>query len=328
MLNNKNILITGGTGTFGKNFTAHILKNYKPKKLIIFSRDEYKQFKMKKIFSEEKYKNIRYFLGDIRDRERTFNVLQNVDIVIHSAALKHVQSSEYNPSETVKTNIIGTMNVIDSCIANKVKKVIALSTDKASSPNNLYGATKLVSEKLFLNANDFSAKKVKFSIVRYGNVLSSRGSVLPLFKNCLVEKKPFPITSQEMTRFWITINQGVNLVDMCIKIMRGDEIFIPKMPSLKLTDLAKSLSLKNKMKIIGLFPGEKIHEELISFNESAMAFDFKKFFIISKNVNKNRLKYGNLIGKKVDKNFIYQSNKNIFLSIDQIKKKINEKDPL
>ena len=280
MFNNKSIFVSGGTGSFGKKFVEKVFKNFKPKKVIIYSRDEQKHFQLQKKW---KFKNIRFFIGDVRDCNRLSDALDGVDIVIHAAALKHVSMSEYNPFEAVKTNILGAQNIIEACIKNKVKKVIALSTDKASSPINLYGATKLTSDKLFVAANYYKGSKdIKFSVVRYGNVMGSKGSVIPFFlehKN----KGFLPITDKRMTRFNITLDQGVEFVFFCLAKMWGGEIFIPKIPSYRTIDLAKAISPKSRIKFIGIRPGEKIHEEMISNSEALNVIEYKNHFVLIPN---------------------------------------------
>lgn len=314
MLNNKSILITGGTGSFGKVFLDHCLKRYKKiKKIIIFSRDELKQFELREKYSrQKKYINkIRFFLGDVRDLHRLRTAFEDVDYVVHAAALKQVESSEYNPLEVIKTNIIGAQNVIDSAIYNRVKKVVALSTDKASSPINLYGASKLCSDKLFLSSNNTKGSKdISFSIVRYGNVLGSRGSVLPEFieQN---KRNEFNITDIRMTRFNILLNDGVKFVDDVLQKSVGGEIFVPKMNSFKILDLAKSISKTNKINIVGIRPGEKIHEEVISNQDSRSTFDLKRYFIIlSDNKALEKFYEKKFKAKKVNSNFVYSSNLN------------------
>ncbi len=256
MLNDKTILITGGTGSFGKKCTEIILKVYKPKKLIIFSRDELKQFEMAQIFSDKQYPCMRYFIGDVRDKERLYRAFNGVDYVIHAAALKQVPSAEYNPFEAVKTNILGAENVINVAIDKGVKKVIALSTDKAANPINLYGATKLCSDKLFIAGNSYVGKDdTIFSVVRYGNVVGSRGSVIPFFLKQR-ETGVLPITDPRMTRFWITLEQGVNFVLNCLERMVGGELFVPKIPSMNIMDLVKAIAPECKTKIIGIRPGK------------------------------------------------------------------------
>ena len=272
MFNSKNILITGGTGSFGKKYTEILLKKYKPNKIIIYSRDELKQYEMSQKYNA---KCMRYFIGDVRDVNRLEDAMQDVDYVIHAAALKHVPIAEYNPMECIKTNINGAQNVIQAAIKNEVKKVIALSTDKASSPINLYGATKLASDKLFVAANNMVGKrKTRFSVVRYGNVVGSRGSVIPFFQKLINEGvKELPITDEKMTRFFITLEDGVNFVLNNFERMYGGEIFIPKIPSMKMTDLATSLAPNLPHKIIGIRPGEKMHEVMITADDRVIEFD-------------------------------------------------------
>ena len=272
---NKNVLITGGTGSFGKKFTEIVMKKCKPKKLIIFSRDEMKQYEMQKQFD---YKNIRYFIGNIRDKERLHRAFNGVDVIVHAAALKIVPTAEYNPFEVVKTNIIGAENIINVAIDNNVKKVIALSTDKAANPINLYGATKLCAEKMFISANNYSPHSTRFSVIRYGNVVGSRGSVIPFFQKCK-EKGVIPITDEKMTRFWITLEQGVNFVISSANQMKGGEIFIPKIPSMKITNLAKTIAPRCKIKIIGMRPGEKLHETLLSSDDARFTVEKSDRFI-------------------------------------------------
>ena len=324
MLNNKSILITGGTGSFGSRFVSQTLKKYKNiKRLIIFSRDELKQSEMEKTFSPKKYKCIRYFIGDIRDQTRVDTATRNVDIIIHAAALKQVPATEYNPFECIKTNILGAQNIINSAIKNKVSKVVALSTDKAVSPINLYGASKLCSDKLFTSAQNFSgSNKPIFSVVRYGNVMNSRGSVIPLFIQ-QSKKNLLTITNKDMTRFNITLNDSVETVFWALKNAIGGEIFVPKIPSYKILDLAKAISTKAKIKIIGIRPGEKIHEELITRSESFNSLDLGKYYVILPTIGKlsinQYLKKKN--GKRLSKNFTYNSGTNKkFLKITELKK--------
>jgi UDP-N-acetylglucosamine 4,6-dehydratase/5-epimerase len=278
MFNGKNILITGGTGSFGKKYTEILLKKYKPNKIIIYSRDELKQYEMSQKYNAN---CMRYFIGDVRDAKRLEDAMQDVDYVIHAAALKHVPIAEYNPMECIKTNINGAQNVIQAAIKNEVKKVIALSTDKASSPINLYGATKLASDKLFVAANNMVGKrKTRFSVVRYGNVVGSRGSVIPFFKKLINEgAKELPITDEKMTRFLITLEDGVNFVLNNFERMYGGEIFIPKIPSMKMTDLATSLAPNLPHKIIGIRPGEKMHEVMITADDRVVEFD--NYYVIT-----------------------------------------------
>ncbi len=324
MFNKKSILITGATGSFGKRFIDKIQKNYKPRKIIVYSRDELKQYDMQQVHNQ---KNMRFFIGDVRDFERLNLAMQDVDYVIHAAALKQVPAAEYNPMECIKTNINGAQNVIDAAIGNKVKKVIALSTDKAANPINLYGATKLVSDKLFTAANNIVGKgETRFSVVRYGNVVGSRGSVVPYFKKLIEDKTDFiPITHPEMTRFWITLDEGVDFVISSITLMQGGEIFIPKIPSVKILDLAKAMAPKIKQKIIGIRPGEKIHEIMCPKDDYHLTYEFKKYFIITPTIKFNKLsnnfkknKRGE-VGKKVPKNFEFNSGTNQkFLNIMEL----------
>ena len=329
MLNNKVILITGGTGSFGRAFCSEIISKYpKVKKVIILSRDEYKQEQMRNDIPQKFLKKFRFFIGDIRDKSRLLMAFSEVDIVIHAAALKQVPTAEYNPFEFIKTNINGAQNIIEASITNNVKKVVALSTDKASSPINLYGATKLCSDKLFLSSNNIRGKKdITFSVVRYGNVMGSRGSVIPKFvqqKN----KGYFTITDKNMTRFNLSLKESVKLVFDAIKYSKiGGEIFVPIIPSYKILDLAKAISDRCKIKITGVRPGEKIHEELISIYESRYTLRFKNNYIILPNLNKeNRSQYFSNYGNKfVEKNFIYRSDLNSkFLSIKELKKLIDK----
>ncbi|MBS3945443.1 MAG: UDP-N-acetylglucosamine 4,6-dehydratase (inverting) [Melioribacter sp.] len=280
-MNGKTILITGGTGSFGKKFVETVLKKFNPKKIIIYSRDELKQFEMQ---NDSRYRKngvlMRYFIGDVRDEKRLVRAIEGVDIVIHAAALKQVPAAEYNPFEAVKTNIIGGQNVIDACFESGVKNVIALSTDKAAAPINLYGATKLTSDKLFIAANNYrGTRDIKFSVVRYGNVMGSRGSVIPFF----IEKKKsglLPITDERMTRFNITLQEGVDFVLSCLDRMWGGELFVPKIPSFKVTDLAKAVAPECKVEIVGIRPGEKIHEEMITEADALNTIEFENYFVI------------------------------------------------
>ena len=329
MFDNKNILVTGGTGSFGKKFIESIFANYRPKKVIVYSRDELKQFEMQKQFPEDGTNPIRYFIGDVRDSNRLNMALQDVDYVVHTAALKQVPAIEYNPFEAVKTNIIGAQNIIEACLRNNVKKIVALSTDKAAAPINLYGATKLASDKLFVSANSYSGKNdISISVVRYGNVLGSRGSVIPFF----LEKKEqpsIPITDERMTRFSITLQQGVDFVMKCFKNMVGGEIFVPKIPSYRIMDLKNAIAPNASTDIIGIRPGEKLHEEMITVSDSLNTIDCSDYYVIlpstlflTKNIYE---KHNNIIAKKCDYGFSYNSeNNNVFLSVDEIKKMIKE----
>jgi len=315
---NKSLLITGGTGSFGKAFVKYLLKEKVPlKKIIIFSRDELKQFEMNKIFNEKRYKNIRYFIGDVRDKERLKLAINNVDIIIHAAALKQVPIAEYNPFEFIKTNVLGAQNLIECCLGSSVTRVIALSTDKASSPINLYGATKLCSDKIFIAANNIIGKQnIKFAVVRYGNVMGSRGSVLDTFfeqsKNRIVS-----ITDKNMTRFNINMKEAIDLTIYSLMNLKGGEIFVPKIPSFRIIDLAKAISKDSKIKIIGIRPGEKIHEEMISAHDSSDVYDLGRYYVIVPNYLKNKYP----LRKIVKKGFSYNSDNNPeFLSINQLKK--------
>jgi UDP-N-acetylglucosamine 4,6-dehydratase/5-epimerase len=282
MFDDKAVLITGGTGSFGKKFTSYLFNNYKPRKVVIFSRDEFKQFEMSATFREPEHE-VRYFLGDIRDKERLYRSFEDIDYVIHAAALKQVPAAEYNPSEAVKTNILGAQNIIDAAIDRGVKKVIALSTDKAVSPINLYGATKLAMEKLLIAANSYVPrhKETCFSVVRYGNVIGSRGSVIPYFKSFLNNGgKKLPITDERMTRFWITLDQGVELVSRAAHEAVGGEVFVPKIPSMKILELARAVSPTCDFEVVGIRPGEKLHESLISADEGRNTVDMEDFYVI------------------------------------------------
>ena len=310
MLKNSSILITGGTGSFGQSFVPLTLKKYNPKRLIIFSRDEMKQWEMAKFFKDDS--RVRFFIGDVRDKNRLHRALNDVDYVVHAAATKIVPTAEYNPFECIKTNIEGAMNLIDVCIDQKVKKVVALSTDKASSPINLYGATKLASDKLFIASNSTYARgdETSFAVVRYGNVMGSRGSVIPFFMS-LKKQGDLPITDVRMTRFMISLDQGVELVWHAFKDMLGGEIYVKKIPSMKLIDIAKVIAPEAKHKIIGIRPGEKLHEQMISPSDSHSTFEYSKYYKILPQINewvKDSLRINK--GKKVPEGFDYSSNNN------------------
>jgi UDP-N-acetylglucosamine 4,6-dehydratase (inverting) len=311
MLNGKTILITGGTGSFGKRFVQRILANYKPKKLIIYSRDELKQFEMAKVFSAEKHSCIRYFLGDVRDRDRLLQAFRGVDIVIHAAALKHVPAAEYNPFEYIKTNVMGAQNIIEAAIERGVTKVVALSTDKASNPINLYGATKLCSDKLFVAGNSYSgAEGCRFAVVRYGNVIGSRGSVIPFFQSCRTTGV-LPVTDDRMTRFLITLDQGVDLVFKALETTAGGEIYVPKIPSMKITDIASAIAPECDIKFTGIRPGEKLHESMISVDDAAYTFEYEDHYRIYPAIhNWYRDTQRTNGGKLVAENFEYTSDKN------------------
>lgn len=325
MLNNKTILITGGTGSFGNHFVDYVLEHYKPKKLIIYSRDEFKQFNMSNKY--KKYEDIfRFFIGDVRDKDRLKRALNGVDYVIHAAALKQVPACEYNPIEAVKTNINGAMNIVDAVLDSpSVKKVVALSTDKAVNPINLYGGTKLVSDKLFIAANAYVGDRdLSFSVVRYGNVAGSRGSVIPFFKNIVANGgEELPITDYRMTRFWISLEQGVELVIKALHDSKGGETFISKIPSFKITDLAQAILPGCKMPEVGIREGEKLHEIMVTREDSATTYEYEKHFIIYPHYTwwgKENILPG---GKKVEEGFEYSSGKNNeWLSIEDLKKRL------
>ncbi|WP_418184835.1 UDP-N-acetylglucosamine 4,6-dehydratase (inverting) [Aliarcobacter vitoriensis] len=314
MFNGKNILITGGTGSFGKKYTKIILEKYKPNKIIIFSRDELKQYEMAQEYND---KCMRYFIGDVRDPDRLKKAMKGVDFVIHAAALKHVPIAEYNPMECIKTNINGAQNVIDAAIENGVSRIIALSTDKAANPVNLYGATKLASDKLFVAANNLVGKNdIKFSVVRYGNVVGSRGSVVPFFQKLIKDGgKVLPITDEKMTRFFITLDDGVNFVLKNFERMQGGEIFIPKIPSMKIVDMAKALAPNLPHKIIGIRPGEKLHEIMCPADDSHLTLEFDDHYMIKPTIKfTSGVDYSkNLLGefgKPVYQGFEYNSGNN------------------
>jgi UDP-N-acetylglucosamine 4,6-dehydratase len=324
MFNDKSILITGGTGSFGRRCTKRILEQYKPKRLVIFSRDELKQYEMQQEFNAP---CMRYFLGDVRDKDRLMRAFHNVDYIIHAAALKQVPAAEYNPTECIKTNIDGGANVIQACIDNNVKRVVALSTDKAANPANLYGATKLASDKLFVAANNMVGDgDTRFAVVRYGNVIGSRGSVVPYFKQLIANGcKELPITEPEMTRFWISLDDGVEFVFKAFQRMHGGEIFVPKIPSINIMDLAESVAPGVPTKIVGIRPGEKLHEVMCPLDTSHLTLEFKDHYVIkptismSGNINYATNKLGET-GKPVAKNFEYNSGTNPhFLTIDELR---------
>jgi len=322
---NKIILITGGTGSFGQHFIKTVLKNFAPKKVIIFSRDELKQYEMAEKLRKYK-KKLRFFIGDIRDLPRLKTAMKDVDIVVHAAALKQVETAEYNPFEVVKTNVMGTQNVIDAIYSSDVKIAIALSTDKAAAPINLYGATKLTADKLFISANNYIQKK-SFSVVRYGNVMMSRGSVIPSFKKQKTSGV-INITDKDMTRFSLTLSEGVEFVIKCISNMWGGELFVPKIPSYKILDLAKAVAPECKINFIGTRPGEKIHEDLVTNSDSLQTIEFKDYYIIlssTKSHEKTTIKdfinkFDNHKGKACSRNFSYNSlNNKDYLSIQELK---------
>jgi len=324
MFNDAVILITGGTGSFGKKYTQTLLDRYKPKKIIIYSRDELKQFEMQQTYNQD---CMRYFIGDVRDSERLQQAMQGVDYVIHAAALKQVPAAEYNPMECIKTNIHGAENVIKEAIANDVKKVIALSTDKAANPINLYGATKLASDKLFVAANNMTGgHPTRFSVVRYGNVVGSRGSVVPFFKKLIADGTDhFPITHSSMTRFWITLKDGVDFVLKNFERMQGGEIFVPKIPSVRIVDLATSISSELEQKIVGIRPGEKLHEIMCPADDSHLTIEFDDHYVISPSITFVDSNYDFTVnalgdkGKYVEHGLEYNSGTNsVFLTIEQL----------
>lgn len=314
MFNKKSILITGGTGSFGKQFVKTLLERYKPAKIIVYSRDELKQYEMAQRFD---HKCMRYFIGDVRDQPRLVKAMNDVDYVVHAAALKHVPIAEYNPMECIKTNIMGAQNVIDACLANHVNKVIALSTDKAASPLNLYGASKLASDKLFVAANNITGKNdIQFSVVRYGNVLGSRGSVVPFFEKLIREgATSLPITHESMTRFWITLQEGVDFVIKSFERMQGGETFVPKIPSMKIIDMAKAIAPDLPQKIVGIRPGEKMHEIMCPEDDSHLTLEFQDHFVIRPTISfsKSRDFTCNAVGEHgipVAQGFEYNSHNN------------------
>lgn len=325
IFDNKVILITGGTGSFGKKFIEILFEKYKPKKIIVFSRDELKQFEMQQVFSQPQ---MRYFIGDVRDQYRLIQAMRGVDYVVHAAALKQVPAAEYNPMECIKTNIDGAQNVINAAIECKVKKVIALSTDKAANPINLYGATKLASDKLFIAANSLvGSNDTRFSVVRYGNVVGSRGSVVPFFENLIKNgAKELPITHPAMTRFWLKLEDGIQFVIDSFLRMQGGEIFIPKIPSMRILDLAEAIAPGVPTKIIGIRPGEKLHEVMCPEDCYYITIEFDKYYVIKPTIEFSRdVDYSkNMLGEKgkpVPEFFEYESGSNEhFLTVDELRK--------
>lgn len=324
MLNNKSILITGGTGSFGNHFTEYVLEHYNPKKIVIYSRDEYKQFVMVNKFKEHASK-LRFFIGDVRDKERLDRALNGIDYIIHAAALKQVPACEYNPIEAIKTNINGAMNVINSALDSGATRVVALSTDKAVNPINLYGGTKLVSDKLFIAANAYSGEKdIRFSVVRYGNVAGSRGSVIPFFKGIIDGGgKTLPITDYRMTRFWISLEEGIELVIKALTESKGGETFISKIPSFKVTDLAKAMLPDCKMPEVGIREGEKLHEVMVTKEDSMFTYEYDKHYIIYPHYtwwSEDRIIPG---GKRVEQGFEYSSGTNTkWLSVVELRERL------
>ena len=309
MLSNSSILITGGTGSFGNAFIPMTLKKYNPRRIVVFSRDEMKQWEMAKLFRDDPH--IRFFIGDVRDKDRLCRALDGIDYVVHAAATKIVPAAEYNPFECVKTNVIGAMNLIDACIDKGVKRIVTLSTDKASSPANLYGATKLTSDRLFVSGNSYSGSHdTSFSVVRYGNVMGSRGSVIPFFLS-IAKDGVFPITDNRMTRFMITLEEGVELVWHAFNDMKGGEIYIKKIPSMKVTDIAKAISKEATQEIVGIRPGEKLHEQMIGLEDAPYTYEYPSHYKILPSIydwSKDPERIGN--GEKVDSDFTYCSDSN------------------
>lgn len=329
MLNDKTILITGGTGSFGKMFAKTILKDYPEiKKVIIYSRDEYKQFVMQNMPEFKLYEEkMRYFIGDVRDKERLYRAFEAVDYVVHAAALKQVPACEYNPFEAVKTNVMGAQNVIDAALDRGVKRVVALSTDKACAPINLYGATKLCSDKLFIAGNAYSGSKdTKFAVVRYGNVAGSRGSVIPYFKKLVDEGvKEFPLTDAKMTRFWLKVEDAVKMVVYALENMQGGELYVKKIPSMLMSDLAKAINPDIKIKEIGIRPGEKIHEQMITKEDARNTIEFEGYYIILPEIYFENISHKYPYGKPVQEDFEYHSGNNTqWLSVEEMRKLCSE----
>ena len=326
ILDGKTILITGGTGSFGKCFTKYVLEHYDPKKIIVYSRDEFKQWVMQDEFKQYADK-LRFFIGDVRDLERLRRAFAGVDYVVHAAALKQVPACEYNPHEAIKTNIHGAMNVIEAALDGSVKKVVALSTDKAVNPVNLYGGTKLVSDKLFVAANAYVGNKdVNFSIVRYGNVAGSRGSIIPIFRNIIENGgTKLPITDVRMTRFWISLEQGVQLVIKALEEAKGGETFISKIPSFKITDLAEAMLPGCEIEEIGIRPGEKLHEIMVTPEDSGTTFEYDRHFIVYPQLTWNNKQQPDLSGRRVEEGFSYSSGNNTeWLSVEDIRRRLQE----
>ena len=332
-MNDKGILVTGGTGSFGRHFIKFCLNKYKNiKRLVVFSRDELKQWEMMSDFPPDKYPNIRFFLGDIRDKDRIKRALQKIDIVVHAAALKQVPAAEFNPMEFIKTNVIGSENVLEACLDSNVKKVVALSTDKAASPINLYGATKLCADKLFVAGNNIKGRKeLSFSVVRYGNVIGSRGSIVPLMIKKAKEGY-LPITDKRMTRFSITLDEGVRMVDWAINNTLGGEIIVPKIPSYKITDLAEAIGPNCEIRILGIRAGEKLHEEMITSSDSHSTIELQDKYIILPSNENTKNPYFEFYSKnftRVEQSFRYVSNQNNhFLNVEELRNVIkNVVDP-
>lgn len=328
MLNGKSILVTGGTGSFGRAFTRTVLERYPDiRRLVILSRDELKQFEMAEDFPRERYPQLRFFIGDVRDVHRLQRALEGVDIVVHAAALKQVPAAEYNPFECIQTNVLGAQNVIDACFDNKVKQVVALSTDKAAGPINLYGATKLCSDKLFVAANNMrGSRDIRLSVVRYGNVMGSRGSVIPFFLKKKLADEPLPITDERMTRFNISLQQGVDMVLNALGCMWGGEIFVPKIPSYRITDVARAVAPDLPMEIVGIRPGEKLHEEMITETDAFNTIEFDNHFVILPSMQLWSVDtfMQQLNGRRCPPGFKYNSGTNTeWLSVEQLRELID-----
>lgn len=333
MFNGFSVLVTGGTGSFGKKFVATILKNYPDvKRLVIFSRDELKQYEMAQEFSPKEFPQLRYFIGDVRDKDRLLKAMREIDFVVHAAALKHVPIAEYNPFECIKTNVLGAQNVIDACLETSVKKVVALSTDKAAAPINLYGATKLCADKLFVAANNMKGKRdIKFSAVRYGNVFCSRGSVVPFFLKKKREGGVLPITDERMTRFSISLEDGVKLVLNAFKMMWGGEVFVPKIPSYKIMDIAKAVAPECDIEYVGIRPGEKIHEEMITTTDSLNTIEFDDYYVIVPSMPSWKVDdYAKAFGGKMFKEGVgYNSGDNEqWLTVEELKQLVSTHFPV
>ncbi|WP_022662605.1 UDP-N-acetylglucosamine 4,6-dehydratase (inverting) [Paucidesulfovibrio longus] len=327
MFNGKTILITGGTGSFGKKCVRTLLDSYEPKKVIVFSRDELKQFEMAQDFPEDKYPNLRFFIGDVRDKERLYRAFHGVDIVIHAAAMKQVPAAEYNPFEAVKTNILGAQNIIDAAIDTGVRRVVALSTDKAASPANLYGATKLCSDKLFIAGNSYSsARETRFSVVRYGNVVGSRGSVIPFFRKIAESgANKLPITDPRMTRFWITLENGVQFVLDSLERMSGGELYVPKLPSMNILDLAKAIAPHCEIDVVGIRPGEKLHEIMITQDDARHTVEYDSYYVIRPEHRQPGIEYSDEGCTPVPEGFEYNSRDNAqWLDIPKLQEMIED----
>lgn len=329
MFDGESLLITGGTGSFGRQFVETILSQFQPRRLIIFSRDEWKQQEMARRWSPDDYPSLRYFIGDVRDRDRLYRALDGVDTVVHAAALKHVPVCEYNPLEAIKTNVLGAANVIDAAIDRGVRRVIALSTDKAAAPVNLYGATKLCSDKLFVSANHYAGgHSTRFAVVRYGNVVGSRGSVVPLFQN-LRTSGVLPITDPRMTRFWITLDRGVAFVVDSLRRMAGGEIFVPKLPSMRVTDLARAIAPECRLETVGIRPGERLHETMISADDARLTMEYDDHYVIAPHPEHARFSRQDVAGgSPCAEEFSYRSDTNTeWLTVEALREMLRSIAP-